>query len=415
MSEKLSFIHSADLHLDSPFKGLSHVTDHIFKDIRDSTFSAMDKLVDLAIEKNVDFLLIVGDLFDSDQQSVKAQTRLIKAFEKLKSNNIEVYISFGNHDYMNGRLFDYQYPTNVHVFDSEEVSHYIFEKNGVPLATIYGFSYQERAVIENKTDEFQTVSDTPYHIGMLHGSLASNTEHDVYAPFQINELVSKDFSYWALGHIHKRQILKENPPIIYPGNIQGRSKKEQGEKGCYFVELDSDYISKVFHPLQDIRFEQLVLDVDGCETIQDLEVYLEKEVVKARETYGKCILFVQLTSSTAQIVDWYQQGYVEEVVEFVNELNENGTNWAVMEDIKLVRNTRWNRDQLDEGGHFLGELVRTFNKPALTEDLSALFLHRKARKYIDYLTEEEMEEIHKEAEELLLHQLLEETAKFPKA
>src|SRR5690625_3545256 len=250
MSKEISFIHAADLHLDSPFKGLAHMPASIFEQVRESTFAALDRLINMAIETQVDFLLIVGDLFDNEKQSLKAQIRLRRAFEELKRHHINVYLSYGNHDYTNGNSHPVTYPDNVFIFQNEQVNYFTYKKNEQALANIYGFSYENRAVNENKAPSYRILDNQiPYHIATLHGSLHSNTDHDVYAPFYISDLAEKDFDYWALGHIHQREILKEDPYIVYPGNIQGRNRKEQGEKGCYHVSLSSTGTMASFIPL----------------------------------------------------------------------------------------------------------------------------------------------------------------------
>ena len=80
------------------------------------------------------------------------------------------------------------------------------------------------------TSHYVKTTDAAYHIAMLHGTLAGQEGHDAYAPFQLQQLIARDFDYWALGHIHKRALLHEDPFIIYPGNVQGRHIKETGEK-----------------------------------------------------------------------------------------------------------------------------------------------------------------------------------------
>src|SRR5690625_2207853 len=155
MTDSISFIHAADLHLDSPFKGLTDIPEAIFQDVRESTFSALDQLVQTAVLKQVDFILLVGDLFDNDKQSLKAQVQLRKAFQTLEKHHIDVYLSYGNHDYLLGNPYRLTFPENVHIFSGEEVSHYVYQKNGIDIAAIYGFSYHQRAVQMNKTAEYQ--------------------------------------------------------------------------------------------------------------------------------------------------------------------------------------------------------------------------------------------------------------------
>src|SRR5690625_2555889 len=281
MAKQISFIHAADLHLDSPFGGLAHTPDTIFEDIRESTFKAFGKLVDTAIDKKVDFVLLAGDLFDNEKQSLKAQIQLRRGFEKLEQHHIHVYLSYGNHDYIKGNTHPVTYPDNVFIFPGEGISHFTFEKNGEKLAAISGFSYDSRAVTINKADEFSIHNnETPFHIAMLHGSVESNTDHDTYAPFQISQLPEKGFHYWALGHIHQRQTLLTDPPVVYPGNIQGRNRKETGEKGCYHVVMTENDVFMDFISLQAIQFLSFEIDVSTTKEIHQLEKIIHEELNK---------------------------------------------------------------------------------------------------------------------------------------
>src|SRR5690625_6351761 len=121
LNNTISFIHAADLHLDSPFQGLTFLPESLFEKVRQSTFNAFNRLIQTAINKKVDFILLVGDLFDNEKQSLKAQVYLRKAFEKLDQHGIDVYLSYGNHDYMNGNKHRITYPKNVHIFPNDTV------------------------------------------------------------------------------------------------------------------------------------------------------------------------------------------------------------------------------------------------------------------------------------------------------
>src|SRR5699024_10704900 len=136
--------------LDSPFKGLKKLPTTIFNDVKQSTFSVLDQLVHHAILKNVDFILLVGDLFDNEKQNLKAQSHFGTAFERLHEHNIDVYLSYGNHDYIIGNPYRVRFPENVHIFQEETVTHFTYKKNTNALAQIYGFSYHNRAVQMNK-------------------------------------------------------------------------------------------------------------------------------------------------------------------------------------------------------------------------------------------------------------------------
>lgn len=404
MAKELSFIHAADLHLDSPFKGLSNLPDSIFRQVRDSTFAALNRLVDAAISKQVDFIVIAGDLFDNEKQSLKAQIRLRRAFEKLQEHQINIYLSYGNHDFIEGNVYPVTYPDNVFVFPNETVSHFTFEKDGKEVAQIYGFSYENRAVHERKALEYQISNKSiPYHIAMLHGSIMSNTEHDVYAPFQLTDLASREFDYWALGHIHKREILQQSPPIVYSGNIQGRNRKETGEKGCYHVTLSEHRAELSFIPLQDIQFQTISIDVSSCEQIHDLE---KNMLHTLSEKDGPLLIDLILESNHSRLQKWERDKKLEDMVDLVNETMASKQNWKFIFNVA----TKLNMDEASEaklrGNPFIEVLINHFENESIHTFTEELYHHKLARRYMEPLSNEDEKEIKDAAKQLLLHELM---------
>lgn len=405
MADSISFIHAADLHLDSPFKGMANAPESIFNEIKNSTFIALDNLVTAAIDKAVDFLLIAGDLFDNERQSLKAQIRLRKAFERLERHHIHVYLSYGNHDYINGNKHPVEFPGNVHVFPDEKVSYFTYEKEGKPAARIYGFSYVNRAVVESKAPDYQIVDkDIPYHIAMLHGSLATNTEHDVYAPFQLADLTREDFDYWALGHIHKRQILKESPAIVYPGNVQGRHRKETGEKGCCHVTITGQKTALSFIPLQAIEFRALALDVTACGQVHDLEKFIWNA---CQELRAKTPLLLDLTlkSESRSLQEWANEKLVEETIDLINETISVSRDWRYIFRTSVQVPDTAEGAEPASGSHFIGELSRNMEDFEVNPYVKELYQHRQFRKHMDTLLDEEAA-IKNEAKKLLINELL---------
>ncbi|GAB3060612.1 metallophosphoesterase family protein [Virgibacillus ainsalahensis] len=407
MTKQISFIHAADLHLDSPFKGLANLPEGLFQEMVDSTFQALDRLVFSAIDKNVDFVLIVGDLFDNEVQSLKAQIRLKRAFEELKQHQINVYLSYGNHDFIKGNIHPVTYPDNVYIFPDEKISQFTYEKDPFTKAAIYGFSYETRSVLQNKVGEYQiTDNAVDFHIATLHGSVASNTEHDVYAPFRISDLSEKDFNYWALGHIHQRQILKENPPIVYPGNIQGRNRKETGEKGCYHVVLSETNTELTFVPLQEIQFHAVTVDVSSCEEIHQLEHHIQMATDADTNTVPMMIQLT-MTSDNPKLKEWEDSNQLEDMIELVNVsmIHQHPWNYIFKYDIE----TNLTIDsEISKGEHFIGELSRHFEEVPVQPFIKELYQQKQARKYLESLSEEEEQMIKKEAKQLLLNELLKE-------
>lgn len=405
MDTSVTFIHAADLHLDSLFQGLSHVPEALFKEIQESTFYALNRLVDQAIEHQVDFVLLAGDLYDHESQSLKAQIRLRNAFERLAEQDIDVFLSHGNHDFIQGDVFDVAYPSNVHVFMGEAVSSKPFYKADKVQALIYGFSYEKRAVHENKTAEYQVMDETvPFHIGMLHGSVATNTEHDHYAPFRVQDLLDKRMDYWALGHIHKRQQLHQNPPVIYPGNTQGRSRKESGEKGCYLIHLSPHKMEKTFLPLQAIRYEEAEIDITAC----DSPLQADKKMLEDLPTFNEpCLIY--LTIKARQRADSFTDDiWLKEVTDLLNESLTQESPWRYIYRYQLVR-------QEDEKGKdtdpLLSEIVKDVDNDFIQESLKEVYYHREARKFLTPLGEEEAQRIAESAHRLLDEALRKERAK----
>ncbi|SEQ40983.1 DNA repair exonuclease SbcCD nuclease subunit [Virgibacillus subterraneus] len=406
MAEQISFIHAADLHLDSPFKGLAHITEHIFKKVRNSTFSALDRLVKTAIDNKVDFVLIVGDLFDNEKQSLKAQVHLRKAFEQLQHHDINVYLSYGNHDFINGNIHPVTYPDNVFIFPNEKVTHFTFKKDNEICAAIYGFSYENRSVLSKKAQEYQLLpGKIPFHIGMLHGSLHSNTDHDVYAPFYLSDLTEKNFDYWALGHIHQREVLKEHPSIVYPGNIQGRNRKETGDKGCYHVVLSKTDTAMTFIPLQSLQYNSLTIDVSDCDELHQLETKIQSEVSEYTKDSGPQLLQLLFKSNQDNLQKWNDEQMLDEVIELVNETILHQANWKYIFRYQVERLYSID-NELAQGEHFVGELIRHFDEVSIQSYLKELYQHKQARKYMEPITGEDELRIKHQAKHMLVHELL---------
>jgi exonuclease SbcD len=274
------FMHAADLHLDSPFVGMAELPQGIRDSLRQSTFIALANMVELAIQQKVDFVLISGDVYDLADRSLRAQIRFQKALQRLSSSNIAIYIVHGNHDPEDGRAARLNWPAHAHFFSASEVESLpvILEGKGT-VAQIYGISYETAAVTENlvlriaeKYEESGKNHSDLFRIGLLHTNVEGNHAHANYAPCSLQDLLGCGMHYWALGHVHTRQVLHKEPAIVYPGNLQGRSVRETGAKGCYIVDV-SEYGEAMltFHALDAIRWQQRSISIQGIQTEQELK------------------------------------------------------------------------------------------------------------------------------------------------
>ncbi|MEI4790376.1 DNA repair exonuclease [Bacillus sp. FJAT-53060] len=399
---KLTFIHAADLHLDSPFTGISKIPSQIFKRLKDSTFQSAKNMFDLAIGRAVDFVLLSGDLFDESNRSLKAQLFLRNQFLRLQTHGIEAFIIYGNHDHLGGEWTPIEWPENVHVFSSSTPSEQSFYRGEQLVASIYGFSYKERAVYENMTSHYIKTTDAAYQIAMLHGTLAGQEGHDAYAPFQLQQLLSQDFDYWALGHIHKRALLHEDPLIIYPGNMQGRHIKETGEKGCYFVHLSDTSETAEFIGCADVIFETLTINITETAHMTDLVTLVEKKICELKERGVPHFVKIKLIGDAPAYFELAQLEVLEELLAVLHEQEEDEDVFVWVMSIDC----RTNEDVVYPEDSFLKELTSEIAQfEAYEELLSPIKRHPTYRKSGKALTKEDEGDIKEEAQRLLTEQL----------
>ncbi len=281
------FVHTADLHLDSPFQGLSEVAPGLQSVLREATFQAFEGIIDLCINREVNFLLIAGDIHDASDRSLRALTRLRHGFERLAEHHIRVFMCHGNHDPLTGWSGSFSWPDNVCVFDAKEVAAKPVVVRGVEIAKIYGVSYGMEKVTANLAQQFQKEPDAPWSIGLLHTNVGNDPNHGNYAPCQVDDLVHAGMNYWALGHVHTHRILREQDPlIIYPGNTQGRHVRETGPRGCYLVEVDSQGCAHPeFVPVDVVRWYDERLTIEGLEDFDELLGRMDERVHALRQQF----------------------------------------------------------------------------------------------------------------------------------
>lgn len=401
--KQIRFIHAADLHLDSPMIGLSHLSKEIFERLKESTFTALKKVTDAAIQNNVDFVVLAGDLFNEEDRSIRAQTRLRKEMERLKVQNISVYIIHGNHDHLNGEWVHLDMPDNVHIF-SEKVEVKRFEKPGLSVH-LYGFSYETKHVADNHLIEYRKKNDADFHIGLLHGHYEGESEHGKYASFRINDLLSKGFDYWALGHIHKREILHQNPPIVYPGNIQGRNRKETGEKGCYFVTLSSAATKLDFISTADIIWENAVIDGSEVNSFQELYFLCQKTLENRRTLAKGVLLSISLINIdlTEKELDSIRNGELLQVLQ-EDEKDQDFFVWPI--GIEFKQSVLIERSLLERESDFYVDLFRQADcLDNLTNSIQPLYGHPAFAKFVQPLSEKEKFELQQDALQLLIRLL----------
>jgi DNA repair exonuclease SbcCD nuclease subunit len=262
------FLHAADIHLDSPLVGLRGYDPSTVERLRSAPRKALENLVDLAIETKVDFLLIAGDVFDGSWRDYNTGQFFVKQMAKLRDCNIPVFVIAGNHDAENKMTRSLPYPDNVHMFESRQATTERIEALDV---AIHGQSFATQAVTEDLSMRYPQRITGCFNIGLLHTNCAGREGFQNYAPSTLEGLRTRGYDYWALGHIHKREILSQDPWVVFPGNVQGRHAKDTGAKGCYLIDVSDDLkITGEFKSLDVLRWEVVSLDVESMRHMDDL-------------------------------------------------------------------------------------------------------------------------------------------------
>ncbi|TKD68679.1 metallophosphoesterase family protein [Pseudalkalibacillus hwajinpoensis] len=404
----ISFLHCADLHLDRPFSGANRLPNSLHEFVRDSAYRSLRRIVDLALSNKVDFVLFAGDLFDTSYRSLKAQMTLLKELQRLHDAGINSYLSHGNHDALDGEWVNLTWPESSYFFPSN-VEAIPFERNGKRLAHIHGFSYPSRHVNEKMIDQYNRLEEKTFQIGMLHGNLEGQTEHSSYAPFSLNELVEKGFDYWALGHIHQRAQLLEEPPVIYPGNIQGAHRKETGVKGCYLVTLSEASSYTSFHQTSDVTWHRQAIDLGQYETMQGLLQACEELLDQDTYASGGHLIEIELIGISHLHTQLLQEDQLEDLLQALQlnrDMEENNFVWPYK--FSLKSKPAWDREVLKQQDGFMQDILVTSDNYVnnhFQEALAPLFEHRRARKALESI--DNQDQLMKEAEELLLSYLIE--------
>jgi len=266
--DNFTFIHAADIHLDSALHGLERYEGAPVDEIRSATRRAFDNLIELAIDEEVEFVLLVGDLYDGDWKDYNTGLYFVERMGRLRDAGIHVFIVAGNHDAASQITKHLRLPDCVTLFSTKKPERVVLDDLNV---SICGQGFATRAVTEDMSQEYPQGDPQLLNIGLLHTCLDGKPGHEPYAPCSVDGLRSKGYQYWALGHVHKREVVSDEPWIVFPGNIQGRHIREAGPKGCTLVTVKSGEIQEVEHRDLDVmRWAHCELDVSAAETVDDV-------------------------------------------------------------------------------------------------------------------------------------------------
>lgn len=389
-----SFVHAADLHLDSPFKGLKQTAPRIAQVLRNSTFDAYNAILDFCIQEKVDALLVAGDIFDSADQSLAAQLRFVDGLKRLEAAGIRTFVCHGNHDPLDSWHSQVTFPLNSCRFQSTVSSSEL--RPGDPASPIvYGYSYPVREVRENIVPLFgPEIQPGRIGIGLLHANVGSDTGHESYAPCTIEDLSNLGIQYWALGHVHTRQELPLPDGIaVYPGNTQGRHANERGARGVYLVKIsEAGSFDQKFYPMDLVRWNQIEIDISEYDERDLLEQSIEREIDQILElSENRHLIYrIRLTGRGVLHALVSQSEYVETLTTTLNETWSELNPFAYCDRITASTQPAINREDYLNREDFLGDLVRLFEQlkgnperdPEFSTVLNQLYQNPKLRKYL---------------------------------
>jgi len=305
-------VHAADIHLDSPLRGLSRIGDDYAQELRRSTRRALENLVALTMERQADLLVIAGDLYDGGWHDFSTGQFFIEQMVKLKDVNIPVVIVSGNHDAASQITRSLTLPPGIHLLATDKPESVVFDDLG---AVVHGQGYAIRDVQDNLAAAYPDRIPELVNVGVLHTAATGSPDHDTYAPCSVADLQALRYDYLALGHIHQRGAVAEGEfPAHFSGNIQGRNPRETGAKGALLVDLQSGAPAQVtFEALDVARWDRIEIDAAALADGKDLaEAARDRMRESVREAQGRTVIVRVEIAGTTKLAsrladdDWLQ-------------------------------------------------------------------------------------------------------------
>lgn len=352
----MRFIHSSDLHIDSPLRGLDRYEGAPVERLRTATRRALERLVDKAISERVDFVLLAGDIYDRDWQDFHTGLFFREQMVRLGRANIRVFIVQGNHDAQGVISKQLALPPNVTVFSSRSAHTVRLDELSV---AIHGRSFPDRVVDEDLVPSYPAPVSGYFNVGILHTSLTGRPGHDPYAPTDLATLTAKDYDYWALGHVHAREVVCEQPRIVFPGNLQGRHANETGAKGCELVTVEAGRIDAEFVALDVVRWSQVSISLNSVDQLEALSGIFHNtmEPLLIGTTDRLHAVRVTLTGSTAlHRIEATQPGTLAAALQAAAQDVSEAEIW--IEQVRLDLSTPFDRAQIALRQDAVGELVQ---------------------------------------------------------
>lgn len=385
--ETVRYIQASDLHLDAPFTGISRNRDPKLAELlQNATFQAAENLARLCEKERPDFLILAGDVYDSDKCNVKSQLRLRDLCLRLEKLGILVFICHGNHDPWQSRLTSLVWPDNVTIFGPESGA-VVVNRDNQTIAVVHGASHAGSNEDRNLARMIQRdpAPDT-FQIGILHCNV-DGAMNDRYAPCSLTDLEQANLDAWALGHAHERKTLCSQPLIIYPGNTQGLNVNESGPRGCYVV--TADFVDQAwqfdtrFVELSPIEWQSISINLDDITSIGVVSDLLQGAAQQAADTARGCnaiLLTLILTGRTPLDRLLHKQATIDDLLSQL-EQSANGSPPVWIHELRVETGAPLEQIAVPDRDDLLGEVARVSSRLEQDYDL----LERIARKALEPL------------------------------
>ena len=295
------FVHAADLHLDSPLRSLALRDPALAELVGNATRRAFVAIVRLCLDEQVNALLLSGDLYDGEQNSMKTARFLADQIDLLHQAGIQVFIIRGNHDALSKITKELAFPDSVTIFGGRAASLRIEQARGDQAVIIHGISFAQPHAPDSLLGKFKPPVEGAVNIGLLHTSLGGAAGHDPYAPCDVAELHRMGFRYWALGHVHGRSEVQGAATIVMPGMPQGRDIGEAGAKSVTLATVLADgSITLEERHTSVAQFERIDVDLAAVSEWRDLAAAVGTALGRARDAVASehLVARVKLTGTT---------------------------------------------------------------------------------------------------------------------
>jgi len=363
VARAFTFIHAADLHLDAPFAGVDATDPRVSEALVRSTYDAFERIVSLAEERRVDFVLVAGDAFNSRNKSARAQLRFRAGCDRLDAAGIPIHLVQGNHDPADGYSANLQMPQNVHYFRTDAVERVEVSDpvTGEPLCAIYGRGYATAATKTNLVRSVERDAADATAIGVVHANVGGQEGYEPYAPCTLDDLRAANMDYWALGHIHKPLLLQESPPIRYPGSPQGLNPKEDGPHGCWIVQMEMGaVIAQEFVETSVVRWAGARLDISHASDLDAVSGALREACRGFRDdAHGRPVIArIDLIGRTPAHGELSRGAALADLVAELRDEQMAETPWVWMDRVRDLTRAVLDIEFLRSVEDFTGDLVR---------------------------------------------------------